>query len=158
MGANATPSLAQQQGGAMMNVRRYPHFAAIGILAAGLSLSACNTTKATIDTTVNFFSSTTPQDLFSQDGQIRQEQKINLFAGVAYENLRQEAAAGGGQYVTSLAVLYGVPETQHERFAQLLQTQHSNLFVSDLNQDRTAHLKMVAALNHALLADSSITR
>jgi hypothetical protein len=131
---------------------------AMGIMAIGIGLSACNTTKATIDTTVAFFSSTSPQDLFTQDGQVRQEQKINLFAGVAYENLRQEAAAGGGQYVTSLAALYGVPAAKHERFAQLLQANHSNLFITDLNQDRTAHLKMVDALNRALMADASLTR
>ena len=132
--------------------------AAIGIMAMGLSLSACNTTKATVDTSVQFFSSTSPEDLFSADGIVKQEQKINLFAGVAYENLRQEAAAGGGQYVTSLAVLYGVPETRHGQFAELLQRNHANLFVADLNQDRTAHLKMVDALNRAIVADASLSR
>ena len=82
------------------------------VIVIGLNLAACNTTKATIDTTVNFFSSTTPNDLFTADGLVRQEQKINLFVGVAYENLRQEAAAGSGQYVTSLATLYGVAKVQ----------------------------------------------
>jgi Protein of unknown function (DUF3015) len=115
----------------------------VGIIAIGVGLSACTTT--------------TPQDL-SQDGQVKQEQKINLFAGVAYENLRQEAATGGGQYVRSLAVLFGVPASEHERFAQLLQANHSTLFITDLNQDRTAHLKMVDALNRALMADASLTR
>ena len=142
----------------MTSTLRQQFMSMVGVLAMGVALSACNTTKATIDTTVAFFSSTTPQDLFSQDGQVRQEQKINLFAGVAYENLRQEAAAGGGQYVTSLAALYGVPASQHERFAQLLQTNHSDLFISDLNEDRTAHLKMVAALNRAIVADASLNR
>ena len=81
---------------------------ACAITVIGLTLAACNTTKATIDTTVNFFSSTSPNELFTLDGLVKQEEKINLFAGVAYENLRQEAAAGSGQYVTSLATLYGV--------------------------------------------------
>ena len=142
----------------MTSTLRQQFMAMVGIVAIGVGLSACNTTKATIDTTVAFFSSTTPQDLFSQDGQVRQEQKINLFAGVAYENLRQEAAAGGGQYVSSLAALYGVPVAQHDRFAQLLQANHADLFVTDLNHDRTAHLKMVDALNRALVADASLTR
>ena len=66
------------------------------VIVVGLSLSACNTTKATMDTTVKFFSSTSPEDLFSADGFVVKDQKINLFAGVAYENLRQESAAGGG--------------------------------------------------------------
>ena len=128
---------------------------AVGIMAVGFSLSACNTTKATVDTTVNFFSSTTPSELFSQDGLVKQEQKINLFAGVAYENLRQESAAGGGQYVSSLATLYQVPPERRQEFAQLLQRKHVDLFVSGLNEHRTAHLKMVKTLNREL-ADSSI--
>lgn len=132
--------------------------AAIGIMSLGLSVSACNTTKATADTMLRFFSSTSPEELFSADGTVKQDEKINLFAGVAYENLRQEAAAGGGQYVTSLAVLYGVPETRHGQFAELLQRNHASLFAADLNQDRTAHLKMVDALNRALVADASLTR
>ncbi len=70
--------------------------AAAGILAVGLSISACNTTKATIDTSIKFFSSTSPDELFTADGIVVQEQKINLFAGVAYEtcarSLRQAAA------------------------------------------------------------------
>ncbi|MGD9730067.1 MAG: DUF3015 family protein [Nitrospiraceae bacterium] len=130
--------------------------ATAGIVALGLTLSACNTTKATVDTTGRFFSSTSPEDLFSADGIVKQEQKINLFAGVAYENLRQEAAAGGGQYVTSLATLYGVPQTKQAQFAELLRKNHADLFVSDLHHDRTAHLKMVDALNRVLLADVSM--
>ncbi|HET6674409.1 MAG TPA: DUF3015 family protein [Nitrospiraceae bacterium] len=132
--------------------------AAMGIIVLGLSLSACNTTKATVDTTVNFFSSTTPGELFSQDGLVRQEQKINLFAGAAYENLRQESAAGGGEYLTSLAALYGIPGAKHQEFVYLLQSHHSELFVSDLNEDRTAHLKMLEALNRTLVATALLNR
>ena len=47
---------------------------------------------------------------------VLKEQKINLFAGVTYENLRQEAAAGGGQYVTALASLYEIPVTKQQDF------------------------------------------
>ena len=66
------------------------------VVAAGFMVGGCNTTKATVDTTVNFFSSTSPNGLFSAGGMVLKEQKINLFAGVAYENLRHEAAAGPG--------------------------------------------------------------
>lgn len=127
---------------------------AAGISAAGLSLSACNTTKATVDTTVNFFSSTTPSELFSQDGLVKQEHKINLFAGVAYENLRQESAAGGGQYISSLAALYHIPADREHDFARLLQRKHADLFASDLSTDQTAHLKMVGTLNQELKVSS----
>jgi hypothetical protein len=96
------------------------------IAAICFSLSACNTTKATIDTTVKFFSSTSPDSMFTADGMVEQRQKVNLFAGVAYENLRQEAAAGGGQYMTSLATLYQVPAENHRAFGQLLHASTAN--------------------------------
>ena len=126
------------------------------VIVFGLSLAACNTTKATIDTTVNFFSSTTPNSLFTEDGLVRQEQKINLFAGVAYENLRQEAAAGGGQYVTSLAALYGVPAAKQADFGRVLQQHHAELFAADLQEDNRAHLRMVSTLNRALTEEPSL--
>ena len=126
------------------------------VIVIGLNLAACNTTKATIDTTVNFFSSTTPNDLFTADGLVRQEQKINLFVGVAYENLRQEAAAGSGQYVTSLATLYGVPEAQHAAFGKVLQQRHRELFTADLREDNRAHLKMVSVLNQVLTREPAL--
>jgi|SRR5689334_9836573 Protein of unknown function (DUF3015) len=131
---------------------------ASAVLVFGLNLAACNTTKATIDTTVNFFSSTTPNSLFTEDGLVRQEQKINLFAGVAYENLRQEAAAGSGQYVTSLAALYGVPAAKQADFGRVLQQRHAELFAADLQQDNRAHLRMVSALNHVLTQEPSLLR
>lgn len=129
---------------------------ACGVIVIGLNLAACNTTKATIDTTVNFFSSTTPNDLFTQDGLVRQEQKINLFAGVAYENLRQEAAAGTGQYVTSLAALYGVPVAKHADFGRVLQERHAELFATDLREDNRAHLRMVSVLNQVMTQEPSL--
>ena len=85
---------------------------------------------------------------------VKQEQKINLFAGVAYENLRQESAAGGGQYVSSLAALYRIPADRQQDFARFLQSKHADLFASDLSVDRTAHLKMVDTLNHELKVSS----
>ena len=134
----------------------YRLLTACAIAVLGLSLAACNTTKATIDTTTNFFLSTSPSDLFTEDGLVTQEQKINLFAGVAYENLRQEAAAGGGQYVTSLATLYGVPAAKQGDFGKVLQQRHAELFVADLHEDNRAHLRMVSTLNGVLTQEPSL--
>lgn len=122
--------------------------------AADLMLAACNTTKATVDTTVNFFSSTSPNQLFTSDGMVRNEQKINLFAGVSYENLRQEAAAGGGQYVSALASLYEIPAAKHGEFGLVLQRNYADLFAVGLEDDSRAHLKMVNVLNRELVAAS----
>jgi hypothetical protein len=126
------------------------------IVVIGLNLAACNTTKATVDTTVNFFSSTSPNSLLTEDGLVRQEEKINLFAGVAYENLRQEAAAGSGQYVTSLAALYGVPAANHGAFGKVLQQRHAELFAADLREDNRAHLRMVSVLNRVMTQEPSL--
>lgn len=124
------------------------------LIAVSLLLGACNTTEATLHTTKDFFSSTSPHDLFTGDGMVVKEQKINLFAGVNYENLRQEAAAGGGQYVSALASLYGIPVAKEQAFGEVLQRKHSDLFAAGLEEDRTAYLKMVNALNHELVAAS----
>ena len=129
---------------------------ASAVIVFGLNLAACNTTKATIDTTVNFFSSTTPNSLFTEDGLVKHDQKINLFAGVAYENLRQEAAVGEGQYVTSLAALYGVPVAKHADFGRVLQQRHAELFAADLREDNRAHLRMVSTLNRVLTQEPSL--
>lgn len=124
------------------------------IMGSCLGLSACNTTKATMDTTVKFFSSTSPSSLFTADGMVEQKQKINLFAGVTYENLRQEAAAGEGQYVTSLATLFQIPVEKHQAFGRLLQSKHSQLFTASLAEDQAAHLNMVRVLDRELVAAS----
>ena len=75
---------------------------------------------------------------------------------VAYENLRQEAAAGSGQYVTSLATLYGVPEANHDAFGKVLQQRHAELFATDLVQDNRAHLRMVSVLNRVMNQEASL--
>ncbi|BCA55709.1 hypothetical protein W02_28490 [Nitrospira sp. KM1] len=128
----------------------YRALVACGVVCLALSITACNTTKATVDSTVKFFSSTSPESMFTADGMVERDQQIKLFAGVSYENLRQEAASGSGQYLTSLAVLYGVPESRQAQFGKLLQEHHAWLFPADLQEDATAHVKMVTALNSVL--------
>ena len=85
----------------------------LAVVSLAMMTSACNTTKATVDTMVKFVSSTTPDAMFTQDGMVEQREKIDLFAGAGYENLRREVAQGGGQYVTSLAVLMNIPPSKH---------------------------------------------
>ena len=118
------------------------------LLAITLMIGGCGMTKGSTDTTVNFTSSTSPNDLFSSDGMVLKEQKINHFTSVTYENLKQEAAAGGGQYVSALASLYGISADQQADFVALMQRKHAALFAVDLEEGRTAHL--VSALNREL--------
>jgi len=127
----------------------------LSVVSAGVATTGCNTTKATVDTTVKFFSSTSPDSMFTADGMVEQKEKINLFAGVAFENLRQDIAQGKGQYLTSLAVLLNIPPNRHDEFAAFLQSRYSTLFTSDLAEDHSAHLKFVAALDRELEAQVS---
>ena len=124
------------------------------LIAVSLLTQACEVTKASVDTTMNFTSSTSPNNLFSADGMVLKEQKINLFTRVTYEHLRQEAAAGGGQYVSALAALYGISADKQGEFGLVLQRNHADLFPAAIEEDRTAHLKLVSALNQELTTAS----
>jgi len=67
-----------------------------GSVLVGLAFmgSACNTTKATLDTFANFTSSTSPESFFNADGLVEDSQKANLFTAVVYENLQAGHRAG----------------------------------------------------------------
>jgi hypothetical protein len=95
-------------------------------------LSACNTTKATVDTFAKFTSSTSPGDWINADGVIQESQKARLFTAVAFENLEQDIARGNGEYLTSLAVLLKVPAGKQDEFMAHSQTNYSLLFAPEL--------------------------
>lgn len=103
-----------------------------------LTVFACNTTKATIDSMVKFTLSTSPDSIFNADGLIREEYKVPLYTAVVYDNLEQDAARGGGEYVTSLGTLVGVPETRQLDFAERAQQNYGVLFAADRYTARKA--------------------
>ncbi|MEP6891585.1 MAG: DUF3015 family protein, partial [Nitrospirota bacterium] len=104
---------------------------ALVLASIGLVVSACNTSKATVDTFAKFTSSTSPGDWMNADGVIQESQKARLFAAVAFENLEQDIARGNGEYVRSLAVLMKIPAGEQDEFRSLSQKQYSRLFASD---------------------------
>jgi hypothetical protein len=104
---------------------------ALVLASAGLAVSACNTSKATIDTFAKFTSSTSPGSWIDADGVIQESQKARLFAAVAFENLEQDIARGNGEYLTSLAVLMKIPPGEQNEFRTISQSQYSHLFTSD---------------------------
>ena len=104
---------------------------ALVLASVGLVVSACNTSKATVDTFAKFTSSTSPGDWINADGVIQESQKARLFAAVAFENLEQDIARGNGEYVRSLAVLMKIPAAEQDEFRSLSQRQYSRLFASD---------------------------
>ena len=117
---------------------------ALVLASVGLSISACNTTKATVDTFAKFTSSTSPGEFINADGLVKENQKARLFTAVVFENLEQDIARGNGEYLTSLAVLLNIPAGEQDEFRTLSQSQYPLLFASD---QRTAE-SMLASLTN----------
>lgn len=106
----------------------------VGVLvlaSIGFVLSACNTTKATVDTFANFTSSTSPGEWINADGSIKDDKNAQLFAAIAFENLEQDIARGNGEYLTSMAVLMKVPPGEQDKFKSRSQSNYSFLFAPD---------------------------
>lgn len=128
----------------------------VGVLvlaSVGLAASACNTSKATVDTFAKFTSSTSPGEMFDADGYIKQSQKARLFTSVAFENLEQDIARGNGEYLTSLATLLKIPAGKQDEFRAHSQSNYSLLFAPDI---RTAErlLATLISKREDLRADS----
>ena len=115
---------------------------ALVLASVGLVISACNTSKATVDTFAKFTSSTSPGEMFDADGYVKQSQKARLFAAVAFENLEQDIARGNGEYLTSLATLLKIPAGKQDEFRAHSQSNYSLLFAPDI---RTAE-RLLATL------------
>jgi hypothetical protein len=110
------------------HMRRYFAFnlTAVGLLI----LSACTfraTSNEITDTTQNTTISTSGRSWFTNDGLVRQGERINAFAALNFENLTTDMALGGGEYLTSLGTLMGVPDDQRASFFHLAQGQYTTL-------------------------------
>ena len=113
------------------------------LASVGLVLSACNTTKATVDTFAKFTSSTSPEEWINADGVIQKSQKARLFAAVVFENLEQDIARGNGEYLTSLGLLLNIPAREQDEFNARAQSHYPLLFAPGR---RTAE-SMLAMMN-----------
>jgi hypothetical protein len=118
---------------------------ALVLASAGFMLTACNTTKATVDTFAKFTSSTSPGEWINGDGVIEERHKARLFAAVAFENLEQDIARGQGEYLTSLAVLLHIPAVEREEF--LVRAQRTYPILVGADQQTAEHLLAVLTSN-----------
>ena len=115
-----------------MNIMTLKGIVGVLVLAsAGLVISACNTSKATVDTLGKFTSSTSPGDWIDADGVIQESQKARLFSAVVFENLEQDIARGNGEYLTSLGVLLKIPAGEQEQFKTRTQSSYPLLFAPE---------------------------
>jgi hypothetical protein len=119
------------------------------------SLAAC-TLKATLDTTsdgiTNFLSSTSGKTWFTEDGLVREDLKVEAFAWMNYENLKQDMARGSGEYLSSLGSLMSVPPDRQTEFLAFVQQRYPVL----VGGDRTTPGTMLAVLKREWTARSTV--
>ena len=82
----------------------------------------------------------------TNDGLVKNDEKVNAFAAVNLDSLSQEMAQGQGEHLTSLAVLMGVPTEHQPAFFTMTQENYTSLFPSE----KTTSTDMLATLRHQL--------
>lgn len=122
----------------------------IAVLA--LAMSGCTfkgTTKQTTDTTSNITGTTSGKSWF-EGGLVMKDQEVQAFADLNFDNLKQNMAAGHGEYLASLGTLLGVAPAHQDEFFALSQTHYTTL----VRSEQTTPAEMLVALNQ-LLAPSA---
>jgi hypothetical protein len=89
----------------------------------------------------------------TNDGIVKNNEKVDVFASVNFENLKQNMAQGQGEYLTSFANLLGVSENLQPVFFTLTQEQYASLIKSEA----TTPSEMLVALNHELSSHPSLS-
>lgn len=116
----------------------------LSLLLAAVTAGAvggCGTTKGTTGALTNLtgatrdlLSSTTPGAWFTKEGTVRPEYRALAFTALNFENLRADMAVGRGEYLSSFAVLVGVPPAQHAAFFEEAQAAYPHLFAEGLTE------------------------
>ncbi len=124
------------------------------LAAAGLAcfVSGC-TVKATIktstDAVTNVLSSTTGRSWLTEDGLVKRGEKVNAFAALNFDNVKQGMAQGKGEYLASLGTLLGVPREHERAFSTFARENYALLIPSD----RTTPGEMLTALVREMSSD-----
>lgn len=122
----------------------------IPLVALALVLPACTfkgTTKETTDTTSNITGTTSGKSWF-EGGLVKKDQEVNAFAHLNFENLKQDMAAGHGEYVASLGSLMGIAPAHQDDFCALTQAHYTTL----IRSEQTTPAEMLVALDQILAA------
>lgn len=83
----------------------------------------------------------------NNEGLVKMSMARESFIEANYKDLSRDAAKGTGEYVTSLAKLYGYTPENTWRFTQLLQKNHTVIFASNNAQTAvTAINKLVGTI------------
>lgn len=95
----------------------------------------------------------------TNDGQIAQNEKVNVFAAINFDNLSQEMAQGQGEHLTSLASLMGIPADQHPAFFSMTQEKYTSLVQAGETSPK-AVVKAIhdAMVDHPVLAQATTSK
>jgi hypothetical protein len=107
-----------------------------GAAALALSLSACSITE----TINNFLSSTSGRSWFTEDGLVKEDQKVNAFMAFNFENVKQDMAHGQGEYLASLSTLMGIPQDRRASFYAHAQSRYPFVMEHRSNPQETLAL------------------
>ncbi len=122
-----------------------------------LGMSGCSfkaTIEQTTDTTSNLTGTTSSgRSWFTGEGQVKQDQKVNAFAHLTFDQLKQDMAVGHGEYLDSLTSLMGVSQEERPLVAAWIQSRYPRLVPSD----QTTPSQMLAALDRERRALASIS-
>ena len=90
----------------------------------------------------------------TNDGIVKNDRKVDVFASVNFQNLKQDMAQGQGEYLSSLATLIGIPDEHQGDFFALTQEKYTSLLKS---QDTTSG-EMLIAMNQELSVHPTLAR
>ena len=124
----------------------------VAVTGLACTLSGCTikaTLKTVTDGVVNVLSSTSGKSWLTEDGLVKSEEKVNVFAAMTFDNLKQDMAKGEGEYLTSLGTLLGITHDQQDEFSTLAKDRYDILVPSEA----TTPGEMVAALSRELSAN-----
>ncbi len=110
-------------------------FFALFNLLSTTSCSFTNTTESITDSTSSTFN-------WYHPGMLQKQRKIQFFAKANLSRLKEDMAAGKGEYLTSLATLMEVPQHDRRDFFDLTKSNFQELFPSD----QTTSEEMLSAL------------
>lgn len=111
------------------------------LLIGGVS---CGPTTDTIQAPFDFTSSTSPGDS-APTGPAKARQQLERYVAYAYDSVGGDIAKGQGEYLTSLAVLAGIPTDSQAAFRAEMQNRYAAIYNPVLSRKEAVTL----VVNHA---------
>jgi len=108
------------------------------------------TTDATIgltEPTKEFTSGTSPRSWFTQDGVLKAEYKLMAFTAWNFDNLRENLAQAGGEYIESYATLLGIAPTDRADFNAHAQRRYGIVFSDDVTSIQSVNIYHLRTFN-----------